>query len=260
MVFSGAFAGSDSAFLPSDFLSWANSEAQKIETSEHNSQSRKIKLSPIVNAKEAIKSALQGEDSIEVKPNGEFIYTSITQLFEGNYHKAASLYWDITSGKKSPNLFIESGAGAREKISDVKESSNTIEFVTDRVYKSSLAFNTKTTTRLRRFDIPSQKMIIIVNELVKDWGKSLSKPYGPVHFDLVIDIYQEADPTHFRYQSFSVFKGQGMKSNNQALNVAKDVGDLFSLGMLNKSLKSKIESEATTIWQKRKALFQEVLK
>ena len=244
-----------------EFLSWATKEIQKIQKIEKNSKNKEIKLKPILQSKNLLRGVdlKNDENTIDVDLSDEFIYTQINQLFEGSSKKASSLYWAITLGEKFPSLFIESGAGAKEEISNIKKGKNVAEFVTDRMYKSSLAFNTKTITRLRRFDIPDKKIIMVVNELVKDWGSELAKPYGPVYFDLIVDVYQQVDTTHFRYQSFSTFKGQGLKSNNQAFNVAKDVGDIFSLGMLNKGLKAKVVSEATAIWQKRKEVFQQLL-
>ena len=50
-----------------------------------------------------------------------------------------------------------------------------------------------------------------------------------------------------------------MKSTNLSLYVAKKVGDVFSLGMLDKGLKAKLTSEAVKIWERRRNVFQDLI-
>ena len=50
-----------------------------------------------------------------------------------------------------------------------------------------------------------------------------------------------------------------MKSTYTSLNMAKKVGDIFSLGMLDRGLKAKLSSEAVKIWEKRRHVFQDLI-
>ena len=248
------------------FLKWVEGEIQK-------NQKNEIQLRPF----ERVKVFLNGPSDpplkkVFVEPVGDFIYTEIEELFEGDYKKAVHLYWNSTIGKQKPSLFIESGAGRDEKITQLHPMEDGVEFMTDRVYQSALAFNSRATTRLRRFDVESRHLIIVVNERVKDWGaelakkkvKRLSKSYTPIFCDLNIDVYQEVEgsltqPHKFWYHSYALYRGQGMKSTYTSLNMAKKVGDIFSLGMLDRGLKAKLSSEAVKIWEKRRHVFQDLI-
>jgi len=245
-------------YSQTDFGQWVVQEMENIKKGETDSKILEIKQRPLIRSQEFLEKLGFSENTILVEPIGDFIYSEIVEKFQGKHKTAAELYWDITLGKKKPNLFIESGAGRSEKISDIRETSLGTEFTTDRKYKSALAFNTRTITRLRRFDISNKNSVIVVNELVKDLGQGV-KPYGPVYFDLIVDAYQKIDDHHFIYRSWSSYKGQGMKSSSTSLNVAKSVGNIFSLGALDKGLGLKIQSEAKNIWTKRKELFQSII-
>lgn len=252
------------------FESWVNQEIKTIKKNESNPQNLEIKLKPFLRVKDFLVKYPMTEiqNKMIVNTSDDFIYTEIIELFHGNYLKACDLYQQLTLGKHPKNLFIESGAGAFEKINHVKETSSGIEFVTDRIYKSQLAFNSRTKVRLIQFPMKDKKLVIVVNELIKDLGeeltknkiKNMDKPYGHVAFDVNIDIYQSIDNEHFLYSSFSLYEGQGLKSTSQALNVAKKVGNIFFLGVLDKKLNTKIAYEAKAVWGKRKTLFQELLK
>ncbi len=249
---------------PEAFLKWVEEKIEK-----NKDKKDKIYVRPFERAKAFLNGPKDppSERKITVEPVGDFIYTEIEEPFEGEYKKAVQLYWDITIGKQKPGLFVQSGAGRDEKIISLRPNEQGVEFVTDRVYQSALAFNSRTTVHLRRFDIESKHLILIVNEMVKDWGKELaqkkvkrlSKSYYPIFCDLNIDVYQESEPKKFWYHSYALYQGQGMKSTYTSLNMAKKVGDIFSFGMLDKGLKVKLTSEATKIWEKRRQVFQDLI-
>lgn len=255
----------------SDYTNWISEAMKDIDYGTEKEIERSLKKKPILALQDFLKKDIESsEPTIRVEASQDYIYTEIIDRFSGDYKKAAKLYVDTTLGKRTPNLFIESGAGVSEDIKVIKYDLFDAEFVTDRVYKSSLAFNTKTTTRLKWFDIPEKKAVVIVNELVKDFGAELSKkkvkkeskPYGPVYYDLTIDVYQKVNGKgrpEFIYRSYSMFKGQGMKSSSAGFNMAKKVGNIFSLGTLDKGLKVMIEREASSIWGKRKSMLQKLL-
>ncbi|MBI2646537.1 MAG: hypothetical protein HYW85_05885 [Deltaproteobacteria bacterium] len=244
-------------------MKWVEREIEK------NNKKDAIEVRPLEQAKAFFNGPKDSplEKKITVEPTGDFIYTEIAEPFEGDYKKAVRLYWDITTGKQKPSLFIESGAGRDEKVTNLRSIDNGVEFISDRVYQSSLAFNSRTTIHLHRFDVESKHLVIVVNEMVKDWGaelakkkvKRLSKSYYPIFRDLNIDVYQESEPNKFWYHSYALYKGQGMKSTNLSLNVAKKVGDVFSFGMLDKGLKAKLTSEAMKIWERRRQVFQDLI-
>ena len=243
------------------FLKWVEGEIEK-------NQKNEIELRPFERAKAFFNGpSSPPSKKVFVEPTQDFIYTEIEELFEGDYKKAVHLYWQSTIGKQKPSLFIASGAGRDEKITDLHSTQEGVQFITDRVYQSALAFNSRTTIRLRRFDVESRHLIIVVNERVKDWGaelakkkiKRLSKSYYPIFCDLNIDVYQEEKPNQFWYHSYALYRGQGMKSTYTSLNVAKKVGDIFSLGMLDRGLKAKLTSEAVKIWEKRRQVFQDLI-
>lgn len=251
------------------FLTWVESQIEETKKSETDTTKLEVRLRPFEHAKTFLNGPQDppSEKKITVEPIGDFIYTEIEEPFEGSYKKAVDLYWAITTGKQKPSLFIESGAGRDEKITHLHSVEEGVEFMSDRVYQSSLAFNSRTTIHLRRFEVPSKHVIIIVNEVVKDWGaemaqkkvKRMAKSYYPIFCDLNIDVYQETESNKFWYHSYALYRGQGMKSTNTSLNVAKQVGDIFSLGMLDKGLKTKLTSEAIKIWEKRRQVLQDLL-
>ncbi|MBI3019099.1 MAG: hypothetical protein HYY61_04330 [Deltaproteobacteria bacterium] len=244
------------------FLKWVDVQIEK-------NQKNEIQMRPFERAKTFLNGPQDSplEKKVTVEPTGDFIYTEITEPFEGDYKKAVRLYWDITTGKQKPSLFIESGAGRDEKIISLHSIDDGVQFISDRVYQSSLAFNSRATIHLRRFDVESKRLVIVINEVVKDWGaelakkkvKRMAKSYYPIFCDLNIDVYQEAEPNKFWYHSYALYQGQGMKSTNTSLNMAKKVGDVFSFGMLDKGLKVKLTSEAVKIWEKRRKAFQDLI-
>lgn len=238
---------------------WLNREIAKTKKEETHPKHLEVKLKFLQQAKN-----LEIHKNFVSEMRDDFIYTEIVDLFHGSYKKASDVYWKITLGKHPKSLFLESGAGAFEKITDVKQVPGGMECIVDRIYKSKLAFNSQSKIRLRRFHVPEKEIMVVVNELVQDFGAELqakyienqSKPYGPILYDTSIDIYRQIDEKHFLFSSFSLFRGQGLKSTSTALNAAKK---LFASKKLEQKIETKIADEAKNIWEKRKEVFQQLI-
>src|SRR3989338_808908 len=250
------------------FLSWGIDAIRNIEkTSQEDSDEVKtLKLKPIVQAIDLLDQTIEIKDDISnLLVEQDLFYMEIYEVFQGDFKKAADFYWASTLGKHKVRLFLESGTGKSETIQVLKEDAGEALFISDRVYESKLAFNSKVKTLLKRFDVPSMNRVIVVNQLVQDFGAALQekgiqkegKKYHPVDYDLVVDMYQKIEDQKFLYCSFSSYLGQVFKTPYQSLNVAKGLGNILSFGSLQKKLRREIQEGAVEAWQKRKKLLQE---
>lgn len=192
-------------------------------------------------------------------------YSEVYDLFQGEAKKAVNTYVKATSGKLNPSLFILSGAGEHEEISQVSNSRRSIEFTLNRVYSSGLAFNTRYRVRLTRYKI-SKGFYAVVNEVIEDFSRQYEKegkkwhgkPYHKVEQDMNIDFYKQIDPKQFKFVSLNFFEGD-IKSRSLALNTTKEIGNFLTFNLFDNKLHKKMKEEAQKTWARRKAAFQKLI-
>jgi len=253
------------------FRNFLKEEKEKLK----NQKYKKLKLEVISKAEKFLNKKYEEilkdfkKSSFKLKIDKDVIYTEIVEIFKGKPEDIINVYISCTIGKRKPNIFIESGAGLYEEIEDLKQLPYGYEFITNRVYKSNLAYNTKAKIRLLFFKI-DEKRYVVVNQMIEDYGEILrknkvkwhKKPYYEIKYDLTIDFYTsfgKNDEFYTIYNSFSAYEGQGLKSRYKALNILKGAGNIFSFGLLGKKIKNKVKKESKKVWEKRSKIIQELV-
>ena len=251
----------------SDFLQLVENQKIKIKQMEKDKDKQEIKLEMIEKVEKILKDELKSsKNNFELDIDEDLFSVQIWNLFQGDILEALKLYTEITIGQNKSNLFISSGAGIDEKISNLEKIKGSYELITDRVYKSSHAYNTKNKIRLTFFQ-KDPDTYICVNQSIEDYGKKLEekgttrggKMYHPIRYELTIDIYKKIDPKSFQYVSFNVLHGQSTESRYATVNTAKDIGNILTGGLLGRGVDSLVKEEAESIWEKRKQQFQKML-
>ena len=85
------------------------------------------------------------------------------------------------------------------------------------------------------------------------------KEYGPIYFDLTIDMYKKVGPQSFQFISFNAYRGQTNETRFKSLNAVKTVGNIFTLGTLNKGLGELVKKSAKEVWTNRREHFQKII-
>jgi hypothetical protein len=191
-------------------------------------------------------------------------YSEVYDTFNGDAKKAISIYIQATTGQLKRSLFLLSGAGKDEEISQATHSKRGAEVTVNRVYRSSLAFNIKYRLEITAYKL-SKGFYAVVNEVIEDYGRELEKegkkwhgkPYHKVEQDMNIDFYKQL-PTEFKFVSLNLFEGD-IKSRSTALNTTKDIGNLLTFNLLDNKLHKKMKEEARISWAKRKEAFQKLI-
>ncbi len=255
-----------------DFLQFIENQKTKIKQSEKDEDKQKIKLEMIEKVEKILKDKVESKPpaftgaGFELDIDEDLFSVQIWNPFQGDALEALKLYTEITTGQNKNNLFILSGAGQDEKISNLEKIKGGFELITDRVYKSSHAYNSKNKIRLTFFQKDSNTYIG-VNQSIEDYGKTLEekgttrrgKMYHPIRYELTIDIYKKIDTKSFQYVSFNVLDGQSTESRHTTVNTAKDIGNILTGGLLGKGVESMIKEETRKIWNKRKEVFQKLI-
>lgn len=192
-------------------------------------------------------------------------YSEVYETFEGNAKKAISIYIQATTGQLKQSLFLLSGAGKDEEISNAAHSKRGAQVTVNRAYRSSLAFNIKYRLEITAYEL-SKGFYAVVNEVIEDYSRQLEKerkkwhgkPYHKVEQDMNIDFYKQLNPTQFKFVSLNLFEGD-IKSRSTALNTTKDIGNLLTFNLLDNRLHKKIKEEAKISWAKRKEAFQRLI-
>lgn len=192
-------------------------------------------------------------------------YSEVYDLFQGDAKKAVTTYVNATTGKLSSSLFILSGAGEHEEISQLSKSRRSVELTLNRVYSSGLAFNTSYRIRLTRYKI-SKGFYAVVNEVIQDFSRQYEKEgkkwhgksYHKVEQDMNIDFYKQIDSKQFKFVSLNFFEGD-IKSRSKALNTTKTIGNLLTFNLLDNKLHQKMKEEAQKTWERRKGVFQKLI-
>ncbi len=197
--------------------------------------------------------------------DNHLFYSEVYETFKGDAKKAISIYIQATTGELKRSLFLLSGAGKDEEISETAHSKRGAQVTVNRVYHSSLAFNIKYRLEITAYKL-SKGFYAVVNEVVEDYGRQLEKegkkwhgkPYHKVDQDMNVDFYKQLNPTQFKFISLNLFEGD-IKSRSTALNATKDIGNFFTFNLLDNRLHKKIKEEAKLSWTKRKEAFQRLI-
>lgn len=192
-------------------------------------------------------------------------YSEVYETFEGDAKKALSIYIQATTGQLKRSLFLLSGAGKDEEISEAAHSKRGAQVTVNRVYRSSLAFNIKYRLEITAYKL-SKGFYAVVNEVIEDYGRQLEKegkkwhgkPYHKVEQDMNIDFYKQLNPAQFKFVSLNLFEGD-IQSRSTALNATKDIGNFLTFNLLDNRLHKKMKEEARISWTKRKEAFQKLI-
>jgi len=168
--------------------------------------------------------------------------------------------------KKNGNLFVLSGAGKSEKITNLTKIRGGYELIADKVYSSTHRYNTKTKLRFLFFK-KDKNTYVCIKEGIADYGKALEekgveregKTYDPLNFELSIDIYKQVDKNSFQYVVLDLVDAQSKSSKLLPINKAQKIGSWITFGATDKALEKLVEIEVRKIWKKRKAHFQRLL-
>ncbi|MBI2609179.1 MAG: hypothetical protein HYW47_06215 [Deltaproteobacteria bacterium] len=248
-----------------DFKNYLANHKKEI-LKEKNIEKRKLKINFLNKILNYSKLLPRKETSFNLEIKENLFNVEIWDEFKGDPLKAMKLYEEITTGQHPHNLFLESKAGQDEIISDLKKINGGFEFISDRVLTSSHAFNNKSKIRLLFFN-KDENTFICINQNIEDFGKELAqkkaermeKNYHPIYYEMTVDFYQKIDNKTFQYVSFNLLDGQAKTSRSTTTNAVKGIGNIFTVGLLDKGIDAHIKEEAHKIWKARKSLFQELI-
>lgn len=254
-------------FFQKDLETFITSQKNFIEHQEQQKESiQKLKLKTLDMITALLQTFSRNGDSFEFESEDQAFLVQINAIFKGNAFNAIQRYRSISIGKDANNLFLLSGAGKAEKITNLKKAKEGYEFISDRVYMSKLAYNTKNKIRLSFYKV-SNDLYICVNQHLQDYGKALKdkgikneeKPYGPIYYDLTVDFYKQMDSEKFQFVSFNIYHGQANETRFQAINAAKTIGNILTLGALDSGITALVRKNAEKIWESRKGHFQKII-
>lgn len=249
-----------------DFFSFVKGIKKEIHEKDSNEDKQAIKLSMIQKVEKTLKNIQIDKQEFKFELKENLFDIEIWDVFKGNLLKALQLYVDSTIGKRHENLFLLSGAGDSEKIAGLKKFKGGYVFITDRTYTNSMAYNTRNKIYLVFYRLEPDTYIC-VNQHISDEGEILNKngvtkkdkPYGPIYYDLGIDIYKKISTEKFQFISFNVYDGQMNKTRFKSINAMKTIGNIFTLGTLDKGISSIVEKNIREIWDRRRDHFQRLI-
>ena len=234
---------------------------------EEDEKKKDVKLSVIERAlKYLSQNNNQHKKEVLFKIRENMYDVETWHIFNGKAEDAIRLYAELTTGQNQHNLFVLSDSGKAEDITDLNKIQGGYEFIRDRVFSSPHKFNTKNKIKLILYRKNSD-IFICVREGVKDYGSKLKeegttrlgKTYDPVKFEFSIDIYHQIDNEKFQYIALDLLDGQSNNSRIAPLNPLKKIGNILSIGTLDKGLEKLIAAEVEKSWDKRNEIFQKLL-
>ncbi|MBI4040584.1 MAG: hypothetical protein HY390_01825 [Deltaproteobacteria bacterium] len=248
------------------FERFLKAQTEQVQKNEEKEEKKKIKLTMLSDIEREIKLPANRESGFQFSARQNLFHVIIRDVFEGGALKALQVYLESTLQKSKESLFYLSGAGKEEGISDLKSVPGGYELTVDRVYQSEMAYNTKNKIQVKFYEL-SPSVVAVVNQHLVDYGNELKskkekkegKPYGPILYDLTIDVYKKLDEKSFQFISHNVYEGQTQQTRFKSLNVVKGIGNILSLGSLDKGLSKLVEKNARTIWATRKEHFQKLI-
>ena len=269
LILSGSAVWSQSPihFLSGEaFLSALEAEQGQIRRSQQDAETRQIKLDTLKKIQVILKNIPENQHSFEFDLKGGAFSAIMKHVFEGSAEKAVQLYANITIGHHPQKLFFLSGAGVSEIITDLKEIEGGDEFISDRIYKNEHAYNTRNKIQLKLYRLDGGTLVC-VDQHVADYGLELQhqglerrgKSYGPIDYDVTIDIYQQMTDRKFQFISFNIYEGQTRQSRYSTLNTLQTAGNVLSLGILNGGIRLLVEKNVRSVWERRKRAFQKLL-
>lgn len=248
------------------FFQFLERERARIKQGDHDEDSQNIKFSMLQNVEKTLENIPLNKENFQLRADDDIFDVEICHVFQGSLLRALQLYAALATGKHKANLFLLSGAGTSEQITGLRPRERGVEFVTNRVYTSKLAYNTKNKIWLTFYKL-NPDTYVSVNSHVLDYGKAArtagveknGKPYGPIHYDVTIDIYKKMGDSVFQFISFNIYEGQAQTTRFKSVNAAKAIGNILTFGTLDRGVSVLVEKSARDIWESRKDHFQRLI-